>query len=552
MIYSQDILEWAKSYEGAPFHACLCDPPYHLTTGKKGGTGEASLNLNSPAGRSRVSTGFMSQKWDGGDVAFRPETWAAIGEHLLPGAFLIAFGGGRTYHRLACAVEDAGFILNSAIGWSFGSGFPKASRVRTGEEIETGESEVLTDIRSGSMHANRENKTFARPIKESHGMQKVWESHRYGLQALKPAMEFILVAQKPYRGKPVDSIVETGAGTLNIDAARISTNGEVVSQTGAGGLLSHVRDDKPYPNTREGEESADRNYDGIGGTKFKMKPGRRSPDEVSRYDRNNEVMASAGRWPANFLLTHSAECARVGTKKVTGSNFEGHESGRINSVYGEDHRSRPAGGYADNGIETVEDWKCVEGCPVLALDRQSGELTSGGGNKSRNGDTAESACYGTYGSPAPDVRDVDMGTASRFFHQSDWELEKADPFCYAAKAATAEREEGLFGIQPCHKCRGLRSRTHEDGGRTIECRRNNHPTIKPLALTKYLASLLLPPIDYAPRRLLVPFAGAASEMSGAALAGWEEIVGVESDPTSVAIAEKRFTYWRSQYQGKLF
>ena len=54
----------------------VCDPPYHLTTGKKGGSGPASVNLNTPQGRARVTTGFMGMTWDGGDVANRPEVWA--------------------------------------------------------------------------------------------------------------------------------------------------------------------------------------------------------------------------------------------------------------------------------------------------------------------------------------------------------------------------------------------------------------------------------------------------------------------------------------------
>jgi site-specific DNA-methyltransferase (adenine-specific) len=67
-----DCLEVLHELEPDSIEACVTDPPYHLTTGKKGGTGEASLNLNSPAGRARISTGFMGKAWDGGDIAFQP------------------------------------------------------------------------------------------------------------------------------------------------------------------------------------------------------------------------------------------------------------------------------------------------------------------------------------------------------------------------------------------------------------------------------------------------------------------------------------------------
>ena len=120
----QDILGLALADNS--IDSCVTDPPYHLTTGKKGGSGEASVNLESPYGRARVTTGFMGMKWDGGDVAMRPETWAEVLRVLKPGGYLLAFGGTRTYHRLACAIEDAGFEIRDQIGWAFGSGFPKS------------------------------------------------------------------------------------------------------------------------------------------------------------------------------------------------------------------------------------------------------------------------------------------------------------------------------------------------------------------------------------------------------------------------------------------
>src|ERR1035437_3189823 len=75
--------------------SCVTDPPYHLTTGKKGGTGPASVNLESPYGRARVTTGFMGMTWDGGDVAHNPAMWAEVLRVLKPGAHLLAFGGTR-------------------------------------------------------------------------------------------------------------------------------------------------------------------------------------------------------------------------------------------------------------------------------------------------------------------------------------------------------------------------------------------------------------------------------------------------------------------------
>jgi hypothetical protein len=78
--------------------------------------------------------------------------------------------------------------------------------------------------------------------------------------------------------------------------------------------------------------------------------------------------------------------------------------------------------------------------------------------------------------------------------------------------------------------------------------RNPHPTIKPLALTRYLATLLLPPAEYAPRRLFVPFAGVASECIGAMQAGWEQVTGVELTAEYIPIAEARVKHWAEKPQ----
>lgn len=157
--------------------AIVTDPPYHLTTGKKGGTGPASLNPNSPAGRSRIGTGFMGKAWDGGDISFRPETWAAALRVLKPGGHMVVMCGTRTEHRVACAVEDAGFEIRDRLLWLYGSGFPK-----------------------------------------SHNLHDKWEG--WGT-ALKPAMELGVLARKPLIGTVADNVARYGTGALNIDGCRV-------------------------------------------------------------------------------------------------------------------------------------------------------------------------------------------------------------------------------------------------------------------------------------------------------------------------------------------
>ena len=91
-----------------------------------------------------MSRGFMGKEWDGGDVAFDPATWRAVYRVLKPGAHLVAMGGTRTYHRLACAIEDAGFEIRDTISWLYGSGFPKSHDVSKGIDRAAGaEREVV-------------------------------------------------------------------------------------------------------------------------------------------------------------------------------------------------------------------------------------------------------------------------------------------------------------------------------------------------------------------------------------------------------------------------
>ena len=119
--------------EGIAVDAVICDPPYHLLQTVKrfqsttiGGSSDIERRAKSREdGLGRLAGGFMGQEWDGGDIAFRPETWAIIATVLRPGGFLLAFGGTRTHHRMVCAIEDAGFVIQDTIMWLYGSGFPK-------------------------------------------------------------------------------------------------------------------------------------------------------------------------------------------------------------------------------------------------------------------------------------------------------------------------------------------------------------------------------------------------------------------------------------------
>jgi DNA modification methylase len=130
-LYGGDCLAVLAALPESSIDSVVCDPPYHLTSIVKrfGGKSAAPAKVGKTGAYARASAGFMGKQWDGGDIAFRPETWALVLRVLKPGGHLIAFSGTRTYHRMACAIEDAGFEVRDMIAWHYGSGFPKSHNV---------------------------------------------------------------------------------------------------------------------------------------------------------------------------------------------------------------------------------------------------------------------------------------------------------------------------------------------------------------------------------------------------------------------------------------
>lgn len=144
------------SLDAESFDACVTDPPYEL--------------------------GFMAKKWDGTGIAFSHRFWFEVLRVLKPGAHLVAFGGTRTCHRMACAIEDAGFEIRDQLVWMYGSGFPKSSN--------------------------------------QDGDWEGWST------ALKPAWEPIVLARKPLIGTVAANLAEHRTGALNINGCRIPFAGD--------------------------------------------------------------------------------------------------------------------------------------------------------------------------------------------------------------------------------------------------------------------------------------------------------------------------------------
>ena len=111
--------------------AIITDPPYGLTsiTKRFGKENSAPNQYGKDGSFARLSKGFMGKEWDGSGIEYNVDLWRKALKVLKPGGYLLAFGGTRTYHRIACAIEDAGFEIRDCIMWLYGSGFPKSMNI---------------------------------------------------------------------------------------------------------------------------------------------------------------------------------------------------------------------------------------------------------------------------------------------------------------------------------------------------------------------------------------------------------------------------------------
>lgn len=177
--------------------------------------------------QSIASMGFMGKAWDGSKIAYSVEMWREALRVLKPGGHLLAFSGSRTYHRMTCAIEDAGFEIRDQIMWVYGSGFPKSLDVSKAIDKTLGV--PREQVAPKSVIGHQRNIGNRRPYMDDPNhttdsdipatdAAKQWQG--WGT-ALKPAHEPICVARKPLIGNVATNVMAYGTGALNIDGCRI-------------------------------------------------------------------------------------------------------------------------------------------------------------------------------------------------------------------------------------------------------------------------------------------------------------------------------------------
>lgn len=192
-----------KKIEDNSIDSIVTDPPYEL--------------------------GFMGKSWDSTGIANNKEMWAECLRVLKPGGHLLAFSGTRTYHRMASAIEDAGFEVRDMIEWVYGSGFPKSLNIgKAVDKLQGNKREELNErggaIQKGSTNWQGQDRShgkgsgFKEKFIETKGTSE-WEG--WGT-ALKPAHEPICMARKPLAEKTVaENCLKYGTGGINIDESRV-------------------------------------------------------------------------------------------------------------------------------------------------------------------------------------------------------------------------------------------------------------------------------------------------------------------------------------------
>ena len=319
----RDILDGISVTHIEPFHHVSClDIPYG---------GFDSIVTDPPYGIS-----FMSKKnkWD--YEVPGPEYWERFLRVCKPGAYLIAFGGTRKFHRLYCAIEDAGWEIRDSIGnlatllWTFGEGMPKSHGLPQlidkylglmgprGAAFSTC-GNLVQDMKGNTPGKLGQHEGISEEAKKYKG---------FGI-ALKPGFEPIVLARKPLEGTIAENVLKYGTGGLNIDGCRIGNEVVTINRFDDGA--------KPF-----------------GG-------GAGHP-----YTSNK----AKGRWPANLMMHHHENCVQSGTMKVRGDNRGDLQGRRGNGFYdvGSDKKGDGIPNARVYGDEEMEVWNCVDECPIKMMN----------------------------------------------------------------------------------------------------------------------------------------------------------------------------------------
>lgn len=547
---------------------------------------------------------FMGKKWDY-DVP-SVEIWAECLRVLKPGGHLMAFAGTRTQHRMAVRIEDAGFEIRDMIAWVYGSGFPKSLDVSKAIDKAAGaEREVLGTVDPRGAFDGRERKSAAINTnwRGAEGRDDVRDLSKKDVTApatdaarqwqgwgtaLKPALEPITMARKPFASTVAANVLEHGTGALNIDGCRVATEENL-----NGGA---------YSNGSKDLGAATSYATGVNAGEFVQPTGRWPANLI--HDGSDEVVAgfpdSNGSgtarvlkrgaktenngWGMNTTAADFAHLPDAGTGSA--ARFFMQCKGDYNDAWQDLNLPQENANTAEQS--SSQQRQAAVSALVLAVSSAlpEGLLCSGlsmapftsatanelrliaetatqtiqtiGSKFWRESKPARLSLSLNHASDAEIQRLTDTTTITVSRWKSDGSAEPVTfsitpmslevggkdcapsmdgkRFMYCAKASKADREGGLAGFEV--KAIGslnMRSDAHaERTGELPKPRANTHPTVKPTDLMAYLCRLVTPPGG----TVLDPFMGSGSTGKAALREGFG-FIGCEMSPEYMAIASAR-------------
>jgi DNA modification methylase len=518
-IRNGDVLAVLRELPDNEFDALMCDPPYGIS--------------------------FMSRKWDY-DVP-SVDVWREALRVLKPGAPLVAFGGSRTYHRMAVGIEDAGFELRDCLMWLYSKGFPKSLNFgcRCGEPKtqHNVRSVQAADLQAPEHTSNQPGQVLQPSVPQPRAPVQGVEGSAAGVpgtgQSGLEGRGHVPQGEGELRGGEVRALpdgpdvhgtegrLRDGASAGHGETARpaVGAHGSGAPQ-GPQPPEQRARESGAVPRQRHAQASGSRceacgGVVGWSGYGTALKPAF-EPIVLARKPLEGTVAANIAKWGVGGLAIDACRIGAAGEKLVRPQGQPVNAMG--SRTPGSGRTEEPDGRWPAN-LLLDEDAAAV-------LDAEVGTLTSG---SRAAGVRKGMGFHGASGDGGPAISSS-SGGPSRFF--------------YTSKVSTREREAGCEHL-PKRSSAAMTERSEDDAPGTKHARagaggstggaRNHHPTLKPLSLTQWLARLILPPTPGS--QLLVPYSGAGSEMIGALLAGWPAVFGIEGEAEYVQIAEARIAHW---------
>lgn len=504
--------------------ACWTDPPYEL--------------------------GFMGREWDKTGIAFQAETWRLLLRVLKPGAHALICGGTRTFHRMACAIEDAGFEIRDCLMWVYGSGFPKSHDISKAIDKAAGaERDRYERPAFGGTFSDDGGTTYGTALSDTPATPEAAQWEGWGT-ALKPAWEPIILARKPLAERTVAAnVLQYGTGAINIDACRVpASSGEKTSDT------------KPeyapnYSNSVFGK--------GMGGGDW--------------------TLASAGRWPANVCHDGSDEVeaafAAFGDRSSARAN--GNPNERTKGNTGMFSAGAGVADYRDTGTAsrffmrceyTDKEWtQFINASDAAAtLSLQSEHVVSALSDAVAQSMPQSALLKQSFQAPSTSATQTELRLISglsiamtQSIASAFWQglpLTKLSLSLNHAECVAHQTQTDIMQITISHwKSNGSAAPVTfsitlpnlERGEKDSVLRFNycakaskadradsKHPTVKPVELIKYFLKMIVPPDGM----VIDPFGGSGSLGEAALLLGCDAIL-IEKEPQHVADIRHRVDRW---------